>query len=221
MGVDKGGHTAAATFEEMAVNGKSSLLVCFAAVLLSFSIVALANDGDPDPTFSSDGKAWFVWPDTMVQAEATAVAALADGSVAVAGWVDYGSNNRDFAVAKFRNDGALDTTFADQGTRIVPFDLEPAQSDRACGVFDAGGGKVLIVGAAGLSIKPYERPALLRLNANGQPDTSFGPGGKRVIATQPLGTGASFSFNSAAKAANGTMLSRAAAAVIIAPAVRG
>ncbi len=177
-----------------------ALLSALAAT--AFSATTHAEDGDPDPGFHEDGRAWHIWPDTFVQAETTAVAALRDGSVVTAGWVDRGDDNRDFAIAKFRADGSLDTTFGDQGTRVVAFDLEPGGDDRALGVFELADGKLQIVGSAGSSVAPYAWPASLRLQANGQPDA----GGKAWLTTHPWGNGANFVFERAARAADGTIV---------------
>jgi uncharacterized delta-60 repeat protein len=166
-----------------------------------------AADGDLDPGFSGDGKAVYDWPGSLVQVETTAVLTLADGSVVTAGWADHGSDDRDFAIAKFTRDGALDTNFGDAGTLLVPFNVVIGGDDRAFGVFAVAGNKLLVVGSADIgAIAPYRRPALLRLNANGQPDTTFGTGGKRVISTQPFGAGASQAFKIARRAPDGKLL---------------
>lgn len=153
-------------------------------------VPAVADDGDPDPAFSGDGKAVFGWPSNYVQVESAAVAAFADGSVVTAGWVDNGNNNRDFAVARFSASGAVDASFGNQGSVVVPFDLVPGGNDRGVAVFAQTDGKVLVAGYAGIDTAPYVRPALLRLLPNGQPDAGFGTGGKQVVTSHPWGAGA-------------------------------
>jgi uncharacterized delta-60 repeat protein len=181
-----------------------ALLIALPALL---AIPAKAADGDLDTSFSGDGKVWHDWPGTLVQVETTAVLALADGSVVTAGWADNGSNDRDFAIAKFTRDGVLDTNFGNAGTLLVPFNVVIGGDDRAFGVFAVAGNKLLVVGSADVgAMAPYRRPALLRLSTNGQPDTTFGPGGKRVISTQPFGAGASQAFKVARRAPDGKLL---------------
>jgi uncharacterized delta-60 repeat protein len=188
-------------------NPASIACTVLATLALSvFAAAAHAGDGDPDPTFHEDGRAWHIWPDSYVQAETTAVAALRDGSIVTAGWVDHGDNNRDFALAKFRADGSLDTAFGDQGTLVVAFDLEPGGNDRAFGVFELGDGKLQVVGYAGIGAAPYSLPASLRLHPNGQLDASYGTGGKVWLASHPLGAGANFVFSHAARAADGRIV---------------
>ena len=60
-------------------------------LLLMATTVAHAGDGDPDPTFSSDGLALHEWPADTIQAETTTGAVEADGSVIAAGWISYPS----------------------------------------------------------------------------------------------------------------------------------
>jgi uncharacterized delta-60 repeat protein len=165
-----------------------------------------AADGDLDPSFSGDGKAWFEWPTNLIQVETTAVLALADGSVVSAGWADNGANNRDFAVCKFTAAGAVDAGFGSAGSLLVAFNQVANGDDRAFGVFAVAGNKLLVIGQADVGAPAYRRPALLRLHANGQADTSFGAAGKRVISTQPLGANASFNFSVARRAPDGKLL---------------
>lgn len=185
-----------------------SLLARFLAssCLVLIAPLAAADDGDPDSAFSGDGKAVFTWLASYVQVETSAVAAFADGSIVTAGWVDNGNNNRDFAMARFTASGAVDTTFGNLGSTVVPFDLMPGGDDRAVGVFAQPDGKVLVAGYANIGVRPFTLPALLRLLPSGQPDPSFGPGGKQVVTTHPLGTNANFLFTIAEQQSDGKIL---------------
>jgi uncharacterized delta-60 repeat protein len=176
------------------------------AVLAALVPAAWAADGQLDPAFDGDGLNFIMWPGTVVQVEATSVAVLPDRSVVVAGWLDNGSNNRDFALRRFMADGTYDAWFGGSGAVVVPFDLEPGENDRELGVFPTAGGKLLVVGTAGLGAQPYQRPALLRLHADGTPDESFGPGGKRTITSHPFGAAGYFWFRAAAQDASGRIL---------------
>lgn len=169
-------------------------------------VPAHAEDGDPDPTFHQDGRAWHLWPSAFVQAETRAVAVLRDGSVVTAGWVDHGSDNRDFALAKFRADGEMDAGFGAQGTAVIGFDLSPGAGDRALGIFELADGKLLVVGSAGIAAAPYQRPASLRLRADGRLDTSYGTGGRARIDTHPWGAGASMILQAAARGPDGRVV---------------
>lgn len=178
-----------------------------ATLVLYFTAFAVtAADGDLDPAFSGDGRTWYEWPSALAQVETSAVLALADGSVVTAGWVDNGNNNRDFALTKFTSGGVLDNSFGNLGTLTVAFDVVAGGDDRGFAVFSVSGNKLLVIGSADVGPAAYRRPALLRLLANGQPDVSFGSGGKRVIATQPFGNNASFNFKVARRAPDGKLL---------------
>lgn len=188
---------------------RSTRRVFACAVLLPALLAAMpparAADGDPDPTFDGDGRAWYVWPDTFVQVETTAVAVLRDGSVVTAGWADRGNDNRDFALVKFRSDGSLDTGFGDAGTRVIAFDLESGGDDRALGVFELADGKLLVAGSAGVGVSPYVWPATARLRADGQLDTSYGTGGKAWLSTRPW-TGSNTMLSAVTRAADGDLV---------------
>lgn len=176
-----------------------------ACVALLLSAQVSADDGDLDPTFDADGRAWHIWPAAFVQVETTAVAVLRDGSVVTAGWADRGANNRDFALAKFNAHGSLDTTFGDAGTKVVAFDLEPGGDDRALGVFELPDGKLLVAGSAGIGSPPYAWPASVRLRADGQLDASYGNGGRSWLQARPW-SGSNVSLTAVARAADGSIV---------------
>ncbi len=180
-------------------------IVLLALALAACAGAAQADDGDPDPGFDTDGRAWHIWPDTFVQVETTAVTVLRDGSVVTAGWADHGNDNRDFALAKFRADGSLETAFGDGGTKVIAFDLEPGADDRALGVFELPDGKLLVAGSAGVGSQPYAWPATLRLRADGQLDTSYGIGGRNWLQGRPW-PGSSVMLTAVARAADGRIV---------------
>jgi uncharacterized delta-60 repeat protein len=89
---------------------------------------------------------------------------------------------------------------------VIAFDLTPGADDRALSVFATPDNKLMVLGWAGVEGQPYQHPALLRLDANGQPDASFGSGGKRVITTHPWGDGFKLGLTSAARTSDGKLL---------------
>jgi uncharacterized delta-60 repeat protein len=185
---------------------------CAILALLFAGGFASADDGDPDPTFSGDGKAWFTWPTTYQGADVLdittrSVAALADGSIVTAGRFETIGPDRfqAGAVTKFNANGAIDADFGNAGWQLVYFEAQP-NKDEILGVFPSGGNTLLVVGQVDSMSPPYARPALLRLLANGTLDTSFGIGGKVVIGTQPFGGGAGFNFRTAVQAPDGKIL---------------
>lgn len=191
--------------------GTALARVAFAA-LLSTMGPAFADDGDPDPTFSGDGKAWFAWPTTYagaVVANVTtrAVAALPDGSIVTAGRfeTDGPDGFKAGAVAKFKADGTVDALFGQAGWQLVHFEAQPGAGE-VIGVFPSSGNTLLVAGQVESPSAPYARPALVRLRADGTLDTTFGIGGRIVIDSQPFGTGAGMNYLAATRAPDGRIL---------------
>jgi uncharacterized delta-60 repeat protein len=170
---------------------------------------AQATDGNADTTFSADGKASYVWPANTLQAETETVAAAADGGVITAGWYSYSNSQQHFAlfVSRFRGNGELDTAFANQGIAQIDFQAAPRVAEFGRSVFALPDGNVLLFAslrtAEGSS---PELPALVRLNADGQPDSSFGAGGKRLIDISGWPVGASLSMTAAALQRDGKLV---------------
>src|SRR5262249_25462043 len=109
-----------------------------------------------------------------------------DGKIVVAGY-DYNGSNYDFALARFNAGGTPDSTFGSSGlvtTAVTPFD------DFGWAVAMQSDGKIVAAGydnAAG-----SEDFAVVRYNANGTLDTTFGGTGK--VLTQ-VGTGSDEAYD--------------------------
>lgn len=184
------------------------------ALLLAASGAVLADDGDPDPTFSGDGKATFAWPETysggdVFQVSMRGVATLADGSVVAAGAFDTGTiGDGGFdacGVAKFRPNGAIDATFGLGGWQLVPLGTPPSD-DNCIGILPAPGNGMFVIAATRLIVPPYQTLGIVKLRADGSPDTTFGSGGKVSITSQPFGANAGMLFNGAVLAPDGKIL---------------
>jgi uncharacterized delta-60 repeat protein len=108
-----------------------------------------------------------------------ALALQPDGRIVVAGSVDMGSAGprSDFALARYDADGSLDTSFGSGGRVIVDF---ARSSDLAEAVaIQAADGKIV---AAGHAFNGVDTDfAVLRLDAAGSPDATFGSGGKVML----------------------------------------
>ena len=186
---------------------------CAFALLLAASGAA-ADDGDPDPTFSGDGKALFAWPTTysgmdVLQVSTDGVAVLGDGSVVTVGAFDTASvGDDDFdacGVAKFTPSGALDAAFGIGGWQLVYLEAAPSKDD-CIAILPVPGNGMIVVGATESMARPYEQPGLVKLRADGSLDTSFGNGGKVLITSQPFGPGAGMIFTGATRAPDGKIL---------------
>lgn len=143
------------------------------------ALPARGADGDPDPTFSADGIAVAAWQlgDTSF-AEATAAVAQEDGGVVVGGTGYYTLPSvlgADVLLARFTAAGIPDAGWGDNGRLRIAFDLATDGFDVLLGLFPEAGGKVMVLLSAVTS--DGERPAMVRLLANGDPDPAFGVGG--------------------------------------------
>jgi uncharacterized delta-60 repeat protein len=132
--------------------------------------VALARytpSGQLDPTFGHGGTTTSTLGD-----EATGVGLTPDGHVVVSGYTVGAGGTRDFLLARFRSDGALDTTFGDQGA--VRTDVLGGD-DYAEGLVVDPLGRILLVGRA--TSPTILDMALVRYTADGALDPAFGAGG--------------------------------------------
>jgi uncharacterized delta-60 repeat protein len=129
------------------------------------------NAGDLDLSFNGTGKVNFSFGFTD---SLTSVVVQSDSKV-VAG----GSSANDFALARFNDDGSLDTTFGTGGRVQTDFG---GGNDFILGMALQADGKIL---AAGQSIAGLGRIALSRYNTDGTLDTSFGTGGKVITQIIP------------------------------------
>src|SRR5262249_13168002 len=105
--------------------------------------------------------------------------------------VNLGVFNWDFGLARYNVNGTLDTTFGTKGKVIT--DLGGKEDSVSAMIVD-GSGRILVAGST--SAPGSNVAALVRYNANGSLDATFGSGGKLVtsipingdsIALQPDG----------------------------------
>lgn len=182
-------------------------LALLAAGLLSATTPLLAGDGDPDAGFGTQGRAIHSWPLSTLQSETNAVAAAADGSVVVAGWISYPTPQQRDAVSlvRFRANGSLDTGFGNAG--IALFDLDPTSQigERAVGVFALPGGRTLAAVTRQVAGSMSQQPSLIAVRADGTLDPAFGTNGVRVIDITRW-AGSDVQFRAALMAGDGRIL---------------
>lgn len=143
----------------------SKTLFCVCALILAVTGFVTAAPGDLDPSFDTDGKV--VTDISAGTDQAAAIAIQSDGKIVAAG-VSFS----DFAVARYKSDGSLDSTFGTGGIATYDFDGFP---DRARGVAIQTDGKIVVVGEANVSAA--QQFGVVRYNSNGTLDTGFGAGG--------------------------------------------
>lgn len=148
---------------------KSTLIaICLALLIYT---VALAASGDLDTTFSGDGKIVQSFGGTVNRGFDVAV--QPDGKVVVVGekWTSAG---RDLAIARYNTNGSLDTTFSGDGKQVV----NVRALDQAVAVAIQTDGKIVVGGQTCNADGTSCDVAVVRLNANGNLDTSFSGDGK-------------------------------------------
>ncbi len=104
------------------------------------------------------------------------------GEIVIGGTTQVSTDSKgnpiyDFAVAKYKADGTLDTTFNKTGKATIDFGT-PTDIGRSVQLLSND--KVLVTGSTviGTGTSAVGEFALARLNANGTLDTTFAPGGK-------------------------------------------
>ncbi|HEX8857895.1 MAG TPA: Ig-like domain-containing protein [Actinomycetes bacterium] len=125
---------------------------------------ARAAAGDLDGTFGTGGKVTTDFAGNGDQANA--VALQPDGKIVAAGGAL--GTTVDFALARYRPDGTLDTTFGSGGKVRTDF----GSGEQAFGVAVQPDGKIVAAGGAATEFE------LARYNADGTLDSTFGVGGK-------------------------------------------
>lgn len=171
------------------------------ALLLRYNL-----DGGLDASFGAGGQTTTDYG--AVLSSARAVKLLADGKILTAGSATTANNTSTMIVARYNNDGALDTTFGANGLAVIDFGT--FASGEALAV--QGDGKIVVAG----SINPTDPDlALARLLPDGSLDTNFGSGGKAItnfasggetglaVAVQSTGKIVVAGFRKASKTING------------------
>ncbi|MCW5623235.1 MAG: cadherin domain-containing protein, partial [Burkholderiales bacterium] len=137
-----------------------------------FALTRWNADGTLDTTFGGTGKVSTTVGST--NAYAFAVTVQTDGKIIAAGYSVSG--NQVIALVRYNADGSLDAAFGTGG--IVRTTLGTNPSARALAV--QGDGKIVVAGST--TVSGVSRVALVRYNADGSLDTSFGTGGTLTTA---------------------------------------
>ncbi len=132
--------------------------------------------GDLDRSFSRNGLRAYEFLGQADVEQAAAVAIQSDGKIVAAGTFTFnGRSESAFAVARFNNDGSLDTSFGNGGKVTIDFGFS-ANDEKATAVAIQDNGKIVVAGYA--TIGGDQDFVVARLDANGQLDTSFSQDGR-------------------------------------------
>jgi uncharacterized delta-60 repeat protein len=145
-----------------------------------FSVARVNTNGSLDNTFSNDGKHLINGNDALLipvekNNQARSLVTDSTGRLLVAGF-SYNGGDNDFCIARLNANGSLDNTFGGNGKLIIP--VGNGDDEGKCLAMDADG-KILI---AGSSVNDNQKVfSLVRLNSDGNLDTSFDIDGKVLI----------------------------------------
>lgn len=140
-----------------------------------FAAARYTSSGALDTSFGGDGTV--VAQHTNGTGQAKALAALADGSIILAGMLlDYDATGRDYAAIRLLDDGSLDTSFGSAGWATV--DLGGGGESANSVVVTSDGGIIL---AGESSSSTQQVVGVARLTSDGQLDNAFGAGAGYVL----------------------------------------
>ncbi|HXE98708.1 MAG TPA: hypothetical protein VN458_00005 [Solirubrobacterales bacterium] len=158
---------------------------------LVFSAAAMAAAGDPDPTFSGDGKLRTDFGSGASSAQAAV--RQRDGKIVAVGEADG-----NFLVARYKLDGSLDPSFSGDGRVQTNFGASDGANDVVL-----QGNTIVVVGGTGDQEAHFGAFALARYNPNGSLETSFSGDGKQ---TTDFGVGCCDQANGVDIQANGRIV---------------
>ncbi|RME45039.1 MAG: hypothetical protein D6796_11025 [Caldilineae bacterium] len=137
----------------------------------NLALARFNSDGSLDATFGNGGKVT-----TSLGANSTAVATSIaiqpDGKIVVAGYVYIVAQGNFTLLARYNSDGSLDTTFGNGGTILHQFVQTCPFDSRGYALILLPDGKFVVAGRGVPGGKYFT--ALMRFNADGSKDTTFG-----------------------------------------------
>lgn len=140
-----------------------------------FSIIRLNIDGSIDSTFDGDGK--LLIPVGNGDDRAYGLAFGSNGKIML-----IGRSELNFSVVQLKSDGALDSSFNDDGKLIIPVNSNHNDYE-GLGFIVEREGKILIAG--GTMIENQQNFIILRLNPDGSFDNTFASAGKLLVPIHP------------------------------------
>ena len=151
-----------------------------------FTMVRINNDGSVDTTFGNNGWVRTEFGDSSSYSFVTTV--NADGRIVLGGMALSFDNGYQYAAAAYNPDGSLDTSFGTDGK--VMFNVGD-NNDFGKSIIQLEDGKILFGGHSYYDTAPlrYEL-AIVRLNADGSFDTSYGNNG--IFKTRLVANGESY-----------------------------
>jgi uncharacterized delta-60 repeat protein len=146
-----------------------ALIICVCAGLNAFAQFGLDN------TFGTNGIVTTNFTSNKDD-EMKSLAVQSDGKIIAGGWTNSGAN-RDFALARYKTNGTLDSTFGTNGKVVQNLN----KNDEIHAVLIQADGKIIGVGFAH-NVNNIKQAAYFRFNSNGTADLNFGYNGMTTVA---------------------------------------
>ena len=147
----------------------------FTTILLLFTAVIYiyAQPGTLDKSFGVGGKVL----DTSIWADCQAMAVQPDGKILTGGYTDDSDDSNDggFYIARYNKDGTIDESFGKEGKFIIR-KIDGGYPVAAKSIAVQPDGKIIACGPI-IPQNYYSHVGILRLNADGTIDSSFGING--------------------------------------------
>jgi uncharacterized delta-60 repeat protein len=168
-------------------DGKILLLVSSPSGPSTIEVIRLDANGSLDTTFGTGGIATIAVPTTEIEATPRAMLLEPNGQILVGGtmpqaFMDGIEESYELSqfVARLNANGSLDTSFGTAGTGIVTLGegAEPDDLTYLDSIVAGPNGTILL---AGQSAAPLDSFNVIRLNADGSLDTTFGSNGQTVV----------------------------------------
>lgn len=153
---------------------KKKVLLLF----LVFTIKALSQSGEIDTTFGNNGKMTTGLGSN--QNFANAIAFQPDGKFLVGGSYVSSRGDNDFALARYNSDGSLDPSFGINGKAVTNFLEFNSDYNFIHSIQVLPNGQLIVSGTISIGGSGSVTSVIVRYNANGTIDTSFGTNGKTV-----------------------------------------
>ncbi|MEN9948501.1 MAG: hypothetical protein RL106_1324, partial [Bacteroidota bacterium] len=140
--------------------------------LISTQVLWAQPAGSLDTSFGNAGKVVTSFSSSIE--EAKAVFLQSDGKILIAGYAQLSATGKDFLVARYLENGTLDSGFGDNGKTII--DVQLGSDDIAHSMIVDAVGRIILAGSSDDGVN--KNAAMIRLDASGIIDVSFGTNGK-------------------------------------------
>lgn len=151
-----------------------------------FAVVRLLPNGAVDSAFGAAGVAKTPYPGPLQSGATSSVAIQSDGKILATSWMSFltsGPASTLFSVARFNANGSVDTAFGTGGAAVATL---PGLSFATPQVIVVQpNGRILVAGSWRATNRSGPTGALVRFNANGTLDTTFGSAG--IVASSTFG----------------------------------